>query len=528
MKVVTASQMVALEQEAIRRGISSDAMMENAGLGVAQAARRHLGSIAGSKVAVLVGPGNNGGDGLVAARHLRRWGAEVTACILASRPDHDPKLESARQYGVAVVPLHQESTSPLASLDEVFSGARMVIDAVLGTGRARPLEGLLRDASTHLKAHPSRGRMTILALDMPTGLDSDTGAVDPACYTADVTVALAFPKVGLLTLPGAAHAGRLEVAGIGLPEELEAGMEFSLGLDLELLTAGWVARSLPSRPVDSHKGTYGHALVVAGSRNYAGAASLASQAAVRAGAGLVTLASPQGVYPIAAGRFAEPIHLPLPEDEDGRIHPDAVEVIGNSPARYTALLAGCGLGWSGGTSRFIQDLLLSGKSHGLPVIVDADGLNNLSQAGQWWTKLDNPAVVTPHPGEMATLTGEAIPARPVERIAQVRQWSARWGVVVVLKGAYTLIGEPAGVVHISPFANPGLASGGTGDVLSGIIVGLMAQGLSPSVAAACGVFLHGLAGEAVVSNKGNAGTVASDLLDALPGVVNQVKTLSNA
>ena len=460
MKVVTASQMVALEQEAIRRGISSDAMMENAGLGVAQAARRHLGSVAGSKVAVLVGPGNNGGDGLVAARHLRRWGAEVTACILAPRPDHDPKLESAWQYGVEIVPLHQDSASPLASLDSVLSGSRMVIDAVLGTGRARPLEGLLKDASAPVKAHRSRGRMTVMALDMPTGLDSDTGAVDPACYDADVTVALAFPKVGLLTLPGAAHAGRLEVEGIGLPEGMEVEMEPLLDLDLELLTAGWVARNLPSRPVDSHKGTYGHALVVSGSRNYPGAASLASQAAVRVGSGLVTLASPQGVYPIAAGRFAEPIHLPLPEDEDGRIHPDAVRVIENSPARYTALLVGCGLGWSGGTRRFIEDLLLAGNSGGLPLpglplVIDADGLNNLSQASEWWARLGRPAVVTPHPGEMATLTGEAIPARPVERIAQVRRWSARWGVAVVLKGAYTLTGEPAGVVHISPLCQPG-------------------------------------------------------------------------
>ena len=526
MKIVIAAQMVALEQAAMSRGVSSDVMMENAGLAVAEAARAQMGGVAGVKVAVLVGPGNNGGDGLVTARHLRRWGAEVAAWMLTPRPDVDPKLDAARVYGVRLFftdGVSGDSDPSLSQLNSWLAGCRLAVDAVLGTGRARPLDGLLQRASGLLSTHRARGRLTVLALDMPTGLDADTGAVDPACYPADLTVSLGFPKVGLVTMPGAAQAGRLEVAGIGLPPGLEQDLESELGLDLELLTRQWVAEQLPARPADAHKGTFGHALVVAGSRNYTGAASLASQAAVRVGAGLVTLASPRSVYPIAAGRVTEAIHLPLPEDEEGRIHPDAAQAIGDSAARYTAALAGCGLGWYGSTVRLVEDLLLGDSLRGTPLVVDADGLNNLSQLPDWWQRLVSPAVLTPHPGEFATLTGQTISEVQADRLSQVREWSSRLGVAMVLKGAYTLVGQPGGLVRVSPFANPGLASGGTGDVLAGMIVGLMAQGMGPGEAAACGVYLHGLAGETAAQQRGNAGTTATDLLDLLPETIAQVK-----
>ncbi|PKB79048.1 MAG: hypothetical protein BZY88_15380 [SAR202 cluster bacterium Io17-Chloro-G9] len=521
-KIVTAVQMTALEQASEARGVSTDQLMENAGLAVAQVARETMGAAAGARVVVLVGPGNNGADGLVAARHLRRWGAEVTACLLTRRPDFDPKLDLARQYSVSVIDAAGSPGFP--ELERLLKRGELVIDAVLGTGRARPLEGPVKQASQLLSGCRVAGSgPAVLALDLPTGVDPDTGVVDPACFTADLTVALAYPKLGLVTLPGAAHTGSLRVVDIGLP----AGVEEGADLDLELLTRQWVASRLPARPPDSHKGTFGHALVVAGSRNYVGAGFLASQGAIRAGAGLVTLATPQSVYPMAATKLTEVIHLPLPEDKEGRVHPDGAQGLREGSGKYSAMLVGCGLGFSsgasGGTAGFVEKLLLDGSDLAQPVIIDADGLNNLAQHAEWWTRLRRPAVVTPHPGEMATLTGGATTTVQEDRLATVRHWAGRWNVAVVLKGAYTVVGDPQGLARIAPFANPGLASGGTGDVLSGIIAGLLAQGLSPMDAACCGVYLHGLAGEAVRRRIGDTGSIATDLVQVLPETIEQVR-----
>ena len=517
MRVVTAAQMATLELASQRRGVATDTLMENAGLAVAEATRRLLGGIAGAGVLVLVGPGNNGADGLVTARHLQRWGARVAVYVVASRPSNDPKMDLARDYDVEVI--LSSDDSGMKRLDQLLGRARVAVDAVLGTGRARPLEGVVKDAMLRLTAcRKGPLRPLIIALDLPTGLNPDSGEIDPVCPEVDVTVALGRPKIGLFTFPGAARVGRLEVADIGLPPDLEEEEE----LTLELLTSEWVGHRLPSRPLDSHKGFFGHALVVAGSRNYVGAAYLASLAAARVGAGLVTLATPCSVYKIAASKLTEVIHLPLPEDEEGRIHPDAAELVLRSLERHNALLLGCGLGWSSGTADFVERLLLT-DGPTVPTVIDADGLNNLSCLSEWWQRLGGPAAVTPHPGEMATLAGISTSEVQKDRIETARRWATCWNVAVTLKGAHTVIAQPDGVVRISPFANPGLASGGTGDVLSGIIVGLMAQGLSPGDANCCGVYLHGLVAETVREAMGDAGGVASDLLGGLPLIIDRLR-----
>ena len=517
MKVVTAAQMTALELASQRRGVSTDTLMEKAGLAVAETTRRLLGGIAGTKIMILVGPGNNGTDGLVTARHLRRWGAQVTAYVVAGRPSPDPKMDLARTYDVEVISSGDDPG--MDRLGQLMARSRLTIDALLGTGRSRPLEGGVKEAMLCLKARRTgRNRPLVIALDLPTGLNADSGEVDPACPEVDVTVTLGRPKPGLLAFPGAAYVGRLEVADIGLPSDLEEEEE----LTLELLTPEWVGQRLPSRPLDSHKGSFGHVLVVAGSRNYVGAAYLSSVAATRIGAGLVTLATPCSVYKIAASKLTEIIHLPLPEDEEGRVHPDAADLILNSLHRYNALLVGCGLGWSQGTVEFMERLLLK-DGPVVPTLIDADGLNNLSGLPQWWRRLGGPAAVTPHPGEMATLAGIAVPQVQKDRVETARRWATNWNVDLTLKGAHTVIAHPGGAVRVSPFANPGLASGGTGDVLSGIIAGLMAQGLSTADASCCGVYLHGLAAETVRENLGEAGPVASDLIGELPVVINRLR-----
>ena len=529
MKVVTAAQMTAIEQASERAGVSTDALMENAGLAVARAARDELGGVADSRLVVLVGPGNNGADGLVAARHLRRWGADVVCCLLTQRPDVDPKLDLARQYGAEIADGPDGET-----LERLIGRSQLVIDAVLGTGRSRPLGGTVGEAMQLLRnARESRNPPSLLALDLPTGLNADTGEIDSACPRFDTTLALGYPKIGLLTFPAVERVGRLRVLDIGVPP----GLPEEQSVDVEMLTPEWVSSRLPPRALNSHKGTYGHALVIAGSRHYVGAAWLASQASVRTGAGLTTLASPLGVYPIAAAKGAEAIHLPLPEDMDGRIDASAAEVIAGADRRFNAALVGCGMGWSEGTTEFLRKLLLSGALRqaqgerrvslpGLPLLIDADGLNNLSGIEGWHRDSrflgndgDSPLVLTPHPGEMSTLTGLPVSEIQANRIGVAREWAERWGATVVLKGAHTVIASPGEPVRIAPFANPGLATGGTGDVLSGVIVSLLAQGLAPADAAAVGVYLHAVAGEAVTGRIGQAGLAASDLLDELPPAI---------
>ena len=518
MKIVTAAQMTAIEQAAARAGVTADTLMENAGLAVAQAARDELnGAVAGARIAVLIGPGNNGADGLIAARHLRRWGAETVCCLLIPRPDYDPKLDLARQYGVAIVTGND-------ALDTLLRRSQLVLDAVLGTGRSRPLTGPIRDAMLQLQQTRNLPQPPLLlALDLPTGVDADTGEVDPACPEFDVTLALGYPKPGLLRWPaegvgGAARAGRLRILDIGIPSNLPEEQ----AVDLELLTPRWVAARLPPRPPDSHKGTYGHGLIIAGSRHYPGAAWLSSQASVRTGAGLTTLASPQSVQPIAAGRSPEAIHLPLPEDEFGRIVPRAAAVIRHSDRRFTAALIGCGLGRSDTVAEFIRHLLFSDPPDGLPpmpVLIDADGLNNLAAIENWPARARRPLLLTPHPGEMSTLTGLPVAEIQGDRVAVARRWAAQWGVTLALKGPSTVIAAPGQPARIAPGANPGLATGGTGDVLSGIIAGLLAQGTPPPVAAAVGVYLHAAAARRVTDRLGQTGLAASDLLDALPPTI---------
>ena len=517
MKIVNVAQMAAIEQASERAGVSTDALMENAGLAVAQGARDLVGA-AGIRVMVLVGPGNNGSDGLVAARHLRRWGAEVTCFVVAGRPDTDPKMALALEYDVRVI-----DAISTEAFERMLLRSDLVIDALLGTGRTRPLEGPIREAMLCLaNARSVPNRPNLLALDLPTGLDADTGKVDFSAVPCDVTFVLGYPKVGLLDFPGTEHAGELRVLGIGVPR----GLNEEALIQLELLERDWVAGHLPNRPLDSHKGTFGHALVVAGSRNYVGAAYLASQACVRAGAGLTTLATPETVYPIAAAKSTEPIYLPLLDDEEGHVDARAAHRIRNGLRRYTNFLVGCGLGLSEGTATFVEELLFNQDDPGfseLPALVDADGLNNLARIEGWPERHRGPLVLTPHPGEMATLTGLPTSEIQRDRVAITREYAAKWDVTLVLKGANTVIGQPDGTVNVASFANPGMATGGTGDVLSGIICGLMAQGLTPAVAAACGVYLHGESGREVASRLGNTGMAASDLLPQIPMAMHRLR-----
>jgi hydroxyethylthiazole kinase-like uncharacterized protein yjeF len=512
MKLATVAEMQRAERAC---GVPIPQLMENAGLAVAQEAWLMLGELADRKIVVLAGPGNNGGDGLVAARHLKDWGAEVTIFLLKPRGEDDANLKALIEREVPVVVFDGDT----AKLDEALASAELVIDALLGTGRAREVEGALASVLDRVReARSRRLPPRVLAVDLPTGLDADTGAVDPHTVAADQTVALGWSKAGLHTLPGAQYAGRVEVVDIGIPPEHGAAIQ------TELMTSSWARSALPERPPDAHKGTFGSALIVAGSPQYVGAAALSCSGALRVGPGIVTLACARSVYPMLASKLTETTFEPL-DDKEGFLSAEEAYTVRRALSRgYEALLVGPGLAQHGYVVAFVRALLpMLAADDVKAVVIDADGLNNIAKVDRWWQMLNVPAIITPHPGELSRLAGIETADIQRDRLAAARRCSAEWGLTVVLKGANTVVAAAHGRARLSPFANPGLASGGTGDVLAGAITGLIAQGLEPFEAASLGVYLHGLAAELVRRELGDAGMLAGDVAAALPGAIREVR-----
>jgi hydroxyethylthiazole kinase-like uncharacterized protein yjeF len=517
LRILTASQTRRLEEACVESGIAMDQLMENAGLAVAEEVKRILGGAKGRRVLLLVGPGNNGGDGLVAARHLHDWGAKVTVHLLARKWDDDPNLKLVRQRKISCVDVAKEEG--FSRLDKSLAETDAVVDALFGTGTARPFSGNILSVLDRVNnARKKRPNWRIMALDLPSGLNADSGDVDPAALYADYTITLGTPKPGLFNYPGAERVGKLTVVDIGMPENLAEGTT------PEYLTGEQVRSLLPERPLQANKGSFGKVLVVAGSMRYIGAAYLACSGAMRVGAGLVTLAVTPALQSILAAKLTEVTYLPLPESRPGIVAPEASRLISQQMEGYNVLLMGCGLGQGEAAIRLVRSILLPKERRGLPALVlDADALNTLAIVPEWWHHLTDDAILTPHPGEMARLTGISVPEIQADRLGVARKWAAEWKKTVVLKGAYTVIASADGRAVISPVANAGLASAGSGDVLTGAIAGLVAQGLPLFEAAACGVYLHGQAGELVGERLGDAGMVASDLLPELPLAIKSLK-----
>lgn len=544
MKVVTVAQMGAIEAASDAAGHTYAAMMERAGRAVAQALMAHQ-DVRKKRVLVLVGPGNNGGDGLVAARYLAQAGAEVACYLIRPRdPQTDENFRCLQELRVFCTDAGADPD--LRRLRQLAAGADILIDALLGTGAVPPLKGTIaqvlgtvgRVLSERAAPRPPEWvrvggipepvpetRPLVVAVDGPSGMDFDTGALDPAALPADLTVTFAYPKRGHFRFPGAAALGELVVADIGTDPALAADV------DLEVVTPEMVRGWLPPRPPDAHKGTFGRALIVAGSANYTGAARLAGAAAVRAGAGLVTVALPASIHCAVAATLSEATYLLLPH-ELGVLAEPAVEVLAEQASRYDAMLLGPGLTQEKETAEFLTALLRGRERRPVgflrageptvqpiplpPLVVDADGLNLLARTEGWPARLPPGSILTPHPGEMARLMGCSTAEVQADRVEVARQKAREWGHVVVLKGAFTVVAGPDGRVVLEPFANPALATGGTGDVLAGVIVALRAQGLGPLEAAAAGAYLHGLAGELARRRLGPGGVAAGDLLPLIP------------
>ncbi|HEX7364196.1 MAG TPA: NAD(P)H-hydrate dehydratase [Dehalococcoidia bacterium] len=517
MKVVTAEEMRQIDRRAADAGLTTDILMENAGRAVAAETMKLAAGVAGKSILVLVGPGNNGGDGLVAARHFRDSEADVTVYLCSKRPDGDTNLELVKQRGVNIVPADQDIG--FARLEGLLADSDIVVDSVFGTGRSRALDGVFKEVMTRIiMAKKKSPRILTVAVDIPSGLDSDTGAADPSCPVFDATVTLGYPKPGLFNFPGADKAGRLIIADIGLPPSMGEN------IPTDLITRNWVKSVLPARPASANKGSFGKVLIVAGSVNYIGAAYLACMGAARVGAGLVTLSTASSLQSVLAAKLTEVTYAPLPESVSGIIASKASAIVKQLLPSYDVLLMGCGLGQKPAVVGLVKSVLFNmGKLKPPAAVLDADALNILAKLPNWWQKLSQDVILTPHPGEMARLSGVGIEEVQRRRLEIARKMAAQWQKVVVLKGAYTIVAASDGRARINPTANPGLASAGTGDVLSGVIAGLAAQGLSPFDAATCGVYIHAQAGEMVRTELGDAGMLAGDLLPVLPRVIKGLK-----
>ena len=514
-KLVTAAQMRALEAAAIAAGTSERELMARAGLAVAQEAWLAVGATDGAEVLVLCGPGNNGGDGLVAARHLAEWGALVQVYLLRARAEDDAEWAAVASFGIPAITAEEDAG--FAVLEDQLSGAEIVIDALFGTGfapRERPIEGDAAQVLWRLRAaREADPPVRLVAIDVPSGLDADTGAADVHTVGADITVTFGFAKTGLVAAPGSQLAGEIIVAEIGVEDDADA-------LPYEELRLLDVRARFPARPADGHKGTFGTVTVAAGSRRFPGAARLAAEAAARSGAGLVTLAAPEAIQPLLA-TFADATHEPLPST-DGTLDAEAARALLRTlrGGRTRALLVGPGLDLTPATEAFVTQLLAGLDAvEGLEaVVLDADALNVLARLPGWHTRLALPRILTPHPAEMTRLLGVDPAEVQAARLDVALGYATRTSSVVVLKGAGTIVASPDGRARLSSVATSALAHAGSGDVLAGLIAGFVAQGLDAFDAASAGVAVHAECGRVAERRIGAASTLASDLLRLLPEV----------
>jgi NAD(P)H-hydrate epimerase len=514
MKLVTTTQMRAIEKEADSKGVSYAQMMQNAGRGLAEIVHAAGQENGWDEVTAIVGSGNNGGDALVALTWLAEAGWRTHTYLVNRKPD-----ELITRYLEAGGSLASAADDDVfETLSEFLNVSDVLLDGLLGTGIKLPLKEEAARVLQYTNLLLSEYDLPpfVIAVDCPSGVDCDTGAVAEETIPADLTITMSAVKRGLLHLPAFEFIGELDVVDIGLPDPLDSWN----AIQTEVADWDMVSALLPERTSASHKGTFGTAFVVAGSTSYTGAALLAAKAAYRVGTGLVTLAIPEPLHAALAGHLPEATWVLLPH-ENGYISENAVEQVLQNLERATAFLIGPGLGDKPATRNFVEALL---PSINLPLVVDADGLRHLSHMENWHKKLKSPAVLTPHPGEMSVLTGLAKEEVQSNREEISRKYANEWGHVVVLKGAFTVIAAPDGRTIVIPVATPALARAGTGDVLAGLIVGLRAQGVDAYDAAVAGAFIHAQAGLLAAETLGTTVSVlASDVLDSIPAIIAELE-----
>ncbi|MPM43687.1 Bifunctional NAD(P)H-hydrate repair enzyme Nnr [bioreactor metagenome] len=510
MKAATAAEMRKIDQTAIKTfGIPGTVLMENAGVEAARQIEAALGAVDGKMICIFAGKGNNGGDGFVAARHLYNQGAKIKVFLLGLKSaltgDAKVNLDIIIRMGISVIEISGSRDWEKAKIAVTF--ADCLVDALLGTGFIGEVTGEMAQAVDIIN---KSGKLTF-AIDIPTGVDADTGQIRGAAVSAHYTVTFGLPKSGLLIYPGAQHVGKLTVADIGIPFKLLVDDS----IKQNIVTAGSIKAILGTRAPDAHKGTTGNAVVIAGSQGMTGAAALTAMAVLRTGAGLVTLGIAESLNYIMEVKLTEVITRPLPESAGGTIGRKALPYIEDMASKSKVLAIGPGLGRNDETMAVVRETI---KNAECPLVIDADALNALVGHTDLLNQAKALPVVTPHPGEMARLMGLTVKDVSKDRVGIARRAAGLWGAIVVLKGARTIVAYPDGEVYINTTGNPGMATGGTGDVLTGVIAGLIAQGLTTHAAAVAGVHIHGLAGD-IAAASGTIGLIAGDVVAAMPAAI---------
>jgi hydroxyethylthiazole kinase-like uncharacterized protein yjeF len=515
MYLVTANEMQKMDRSTIESfGLPGRILMENAGRGATQFFLEQFKDAENKKIGVIAGRGNNGGDGFVIARYLAQKGIRVTVYLLSEHQkvsgDAAANLKLLSPLKVPVIEMPDAKS--FSAHETAMRHEAIWIDAILGTGLRTDVKGFFKDVIDFI----NQLNKPVFSVDIPSGLNSDTGQPCGVCVRADATATFAFAKIGHFLLPGADYTGNLEIIDIGVPPHIAN----DVGPLQYLLTPDLIRTVFSPRPSDVHKGHFGHLLVIAGSTGKTGAAAMTATSAMRSGAGLVTLGIPASLNPVLEAQVIETMTEPLPETVKGILDETSINRIMDLLSDKNCLAIGPGIGTAPETQKLFKRLL---QENTKPVVIDADGLNILAGHIEILKDVDAPVVLTPHPGEMARLINTTSADVQKDRIKCARDFSEKFNVHVVLKGARTVVAHPDGRVFINPTGNPGMASGGMGDVLTGIIAGFIAQGHSPELAAHAGVYLHGAAADSLAKNKGPFGYLATDVMNILPEVI---KTLA--
>lgn len=491
-------------------GLTEDLLMENAGAAVARLVTALLG--AGHAI-VFAGTGNNGGDGLVAARHLASSGVAVEVFIVGDRSRMKPQarreIERLEAAGIEAHQYGEEAGLPAIT---AVSGRGVIVDALLGIGLNREVRGAYREAIEEINELSEALGLTVVSVDIPSGVHGDTGRVMGVAVRADYTVTFGLPKPGCLLYPGAEYCGEVYVATISYPRPLTADPELKMEVN-------WPP-DLPPRKPDTHKGDYGKALFVAGASRYLGAPMFASLSFLKAGGGYSVLAAPRSIVPFLGARASEVVYAPMPETPGGAISLDALDEILGLAGRADIVVVGPGLSREEGALRLTLELL---RRLDKPVLVDGDGLYALSKDPGVLEGREAPTILTPHLGEMSRLTGLTVDEIRADRLGVLREWCSRLGSIIVLKGAHTLIGSPDGRVYFNLTGNPGMATPGSGDVLAGTIAAMYGLGLDPLDAARTGVYVHGLAGDLAAEELGVDGVTATAIMEKLGAAVAMLR-----